>query len=172
MIGANLSSGPRNFEKGFKDESKIKTHGGPLKVFLCQTDFVGQDTLLISLFRVFEIPKELRFIPVPQRGQIRQTRSDLKNLLEILVKHVDVFPNLGTGTDKAHISFENIDELGHFINLCPSQPPSQFGNPRVVSESDRSAPEMSVFNHGTKFEDDKRATSLSDPLLPKEDRTM
>jgi len=78
-------------------------------------------------------------------------------------------PHPGTErADDAHLALEDVDELGHFVNLQPAQESPHAGDARISVAGDAGALVRCVSDHGAELVDSKQLTVLPDPLTPVE----
>lgn len=80
-----------------------------------------------------------------------------------------IFQHMGPGADDAHMSQENIDELGQFIEACMPQETADAGDPRIVPAGHAGIGSI-VHIHGTELITPKSLSQEAHPFLPEEDR--
>src|ERR1700687_1987763 len=112
--------------------------------------------------------KKLLFVKI--RAGTSDARFHKKNLLLPIRVFSRVSRHLRTGADEAHVSQQNVDELGEFVDLCFAQPFPEWRDPRVSLRCQEWAGAGWALVHGSKLEDLERPTKLTDSHLPKERR--
>lgn len=80
-----------------------------------------------------------------------------------------VIGELRPWADKAHISAQNIVELGKFIQFKAAEELSYASNSRIAGRRMSGPDGLRIFNHGAKFVDCEQTPVLPDTLLPKND---
>jgi hypothetical protein len=72
----------------------------------------------------------------------------------------------GTGSDEAHFTFENIDQLGEFIQMPAAQEAPNAGDPGIVlTGEDGSGLLFRIMVHRAEFVEGEFSAALSDPSL-------
>src|SRR5262249_52368629 len=73
---------------------------------------------------------------------------------------------VGTWSNQAHVSFQNIQQLRRLINTIPPQPASQWRQPRITERGEhRTCIVLGSFRHCPEFDDAEWPSGLADPGL-------
>ena len=87
-----------------------------------------------------------------------QTKLKLRQILLNATNEIGAFR---TGTDDAHLAFENVDELWQFVNSGPAEKASQRRDARILFLSPDRLPGFSVHDHRAELVDRKGAAKIN-----------
>lgn len=141
-------------------------------VQVIQVDFhlVGPDDGVVIGLWVGLLSQQLFLIAVFDAGRTCNTGTKLKDATVVALKLVGIARHVGAWPNEAHLSNEDIDQLGEAVHLAVAQPVAHTRNARVVGRGDRVA--FGLVVHGTELTNPERLAAFSDAFLEKENRTF
>lgn len=87
-------------------------------VLQTQTYFVWPNIPVICLLLVAASEEHFRFVPIFDGGRISHARPNREKFILLLRVIIDFFYNFRARPDDAHISLENVDQLGKFVQFA------------------------------------------------------
>lgn len=141
-----------------------------LQILKVDFHLVGPDDVVVVPLRVVLLSKQFFFVAVFDAGRTGDTWAKLEDSPIVTVQLVSITRYIGTGSYKAHLSDEDIDQFSQAICLTMAQPMAYTSHARVTGHSDAVA--FSLLAHCAKLVDAERLTSLADTCLHKKHRTF
>ncbi len=141
-------------------------------VKVIQVDFhlIWPNYIIIIGFRVCLLGKQFFLFPVFYAGRSCDAGAKLKDATVVALQLVGIARHIGAWPNEAHLSNEDIDQLGEAVHLAVAQPVAHACNAWVVGRGDRVA--FGLVVHGTELTNPERLAAFSDAFLEKENRTF
>ena len=102
------------------------------------------------------------------RGQRRRRHAGDSRAARQIEDHM--FPQLGAGTDKAHVPEQHVDKLGQFVQLPAAQKGTNRGKTLIVCRGDGMVRFIGDMDHCAKLKDGECPAVTSHALLQEHDR--
>ena len=141
-------------------------------VQIIKVDFhlVGPNDIVVIPFGIGLLGKQFFLVAVLDAGRSGNARTKLQNPTIITLQLVGITRHIGAWPNKAHLSDEDIDQLGEAVHLAVTQPMAYPCNSRIVGNGDGIA--LGLLVHGAELTDTERLALLSDAPLKEKKRSL
>ena len=141
-------------------------------VQIIKVDFhlVGPNDIVVIPFGIGLLGEQFFLVAVLDAGGTCDAGTELKNTAVIALQLVGIAWHIGPRPNKAHLSDEDIDQLGEAVHLAVTQPMAYPCNSRIVGNGDGIA--LGLLVHGAELTDSKRLTLLSNAPLQEKQRSL
>ena len=132
----------------------------------------GEDRFDINLVRVLVGGEQLLLVLVHNRRERSDSRGHEQGRVVLILVHIDILRNLGTGAYDCHAAGKHVENLRQLVEAELAELPAYAGNARIAVGGDHRAEALGVDDHCAELEYLKVPTVLCHSFLPEHYRTL